>query len=151
MDHGITRNEQDLLKVADKIAMEYLKRELEESVYTDDEGHVRQDWDRRRKAAVEIVRRAGMLEALRNMSGDGRLRPPPPWPRCDIVPEGGGTGKGKYQKTKFLDTLVRTLHPQRGVVSQRVRIVLGKSGKPTQDQLGDAFHRGARELKRLLG
>jgi hypothetical protein len=92
-----------------------------------------------RRAAVEICRRAGILDILRAVSADGVLRPPPSWPAADIVPVGGGL--------QLLVVAVRTAHGARVVqVQERIKIV----GKPTQDQLENAYDRGYFRLRKLI-
>jgi hypothetical protein len=92
-----------------------------------------------RAAAVEICRQAGILDILRAVSADGVLRPPPPWPAADIVPVGGAVG--------WLTVAIRTAY--KGAVAQceeRIKI----KGKPTKDQLGNAYDRGYWRLKRAI-
>jgi hypothetical protein len=95
--------------------------------------------ERVRLAAVEICKRAGILEILKAVSYNGVLRPPPPWPAADIVPVGGSV--------HWLDVQVRTAYKGRVVaVQDRIKI----KGKPTQDQLGNAYDRGYYRLKRQI-
>lgn len=94
-----------------------------------------------RQAAVEICRRAGILEILQAVSADGELRPPPPWPQTDIVPVGGGL--------QWLVVRIRTAHQGR-VMATEERIKVKKGGKPTQDQIGAAHERGKWRLKKAI-
>lgn len=59
--------------------------------------------ERTRRAALEICRRAGILDLLQAVSADGVLRPPPLWPGVDVVPVGGGP--------QALKVAVRTMTP----------------------------------------
>ncbi len=93
--------------------------------------------DRVRRAAVEICKRAGILEILRAVSADGVLRPPPPWPAADIVPTGGAVG--------WLTVQIRTAYKGRVMATEeRIKI----KGRPTQDQLGNAYDRGYYRLRK---
>lgn len=94
-----------------------------------------------RQAAVEICRRAGILEILQAVSADGVLRPPPPWPQTDVVPVGGSL--------TWLTVRIRTAHDGR-VIATDERIKIKKGGKPTQDQIGAAHERGKWRLKKAI-
>jgi hypothetical protein len=118
-----------------------LGRELESAVTTDEDGRVRQDWSRRRRAAEEICRLHGVLDMLRALSADGELSPPPAWPLTDIVPTGGGPG--------VLHCAVRTMVS--GAARQypvTVRILPGE--RITRDQIGSAHDQGRHALQQLL-
>ena len=75
----------ELNAALDVAAFAMLGKEIQGAHKVEDPHH-----SRLRAAAVEVCRRAGLLELLRAVSADGALRPPPPWPAADIVPMGGG-------------------------------------------------------------
>lgn len=125
----------DLMAAVSRAAIITLGKELH-GAHDDGDPHKR----KLRAAAVEICRLHGVLDVLRAVSADGELRPPPPWPKADIVPVGGGP--------TFLDVEIRTF--KSGVGIRRVPVRLAVKGKPTQDQIGEAYSRGYWLLQKLL-
>jgi hypothetical protein len=130
----------ELMAAVDRAAIGMLGKVIE-GAHRDDDPHHRQ----LRAAAVEICRRAGVLEMLRAISADGELRPPQPWPACDIVPSGGGPG--------FLDVEVRTWTAAKGVMRcpLRIAIQLGREHREErQQQIEQAYDFGRWTLKRWI-
>lgn len=125
----------DLMAAVDQAAIEMLGKEVR-----GDTGGDPDRLERVRRAAIEICRRAGALDLLRAVSADGELRPPPPWPAADIVPVGGGVG--------FLNVEVRTFAAGRGIVKVPLRMKI--EGRPTQDQIGQAYEQGRWYLTRMI-
>lgn len=112
---------------------------LDELNYTDAKG--KPDWARRRIAAEQICDMLCVTDAVRAISLDGELRPPPEWPEVDCVPVGGGPG--------LITCEVRTMHKERGKVS--ARIGLSRNGKEfDSQQISEAIERGRWELKRSI-
>lgn len=124
----------DIIEAVNRLVIRELGKELDGAHKVDDPHH-----SRLRAAAVEICARAGVLEVLKAVSTGGVLRPPPMWPQADIVPVAGGPG--------WMTVHIRamTSHGQRHA-EERIKI----QGKPTQQQLANAFDRGYFRLRRSI-
>jgi hypothetical protein len=130
----------DLMAAVDRAAIGMLGKVIEGAHRDDDPYH-----QQMRRAAAEICRRAGILDILLAVSADGALRPPPPWPACDIVPVGGGPG--------FLTVEVRTWTAARGVMRcpLRVPIKLGREFREERrEAVLNAYDKGRWTIKRWL-
>jgi hypothetical protein len=124
----------DIASAVDQLAMAELGKAIH-GAHEDSDPYKR----RARAAAIEVCRRAGILDALKAISADGELRPPPPWPQADIVPVGGGPG--------WLLTRIRTAYDGRVVATEeRIKV----KGKPTQNDIGNAYDRGYWRLNREI-
>ena len=62
-----------------------LLREAELRMWIDQLGS--RDWRMRLLAGEKVCELTGVLEAVRGLAPGGALRPAPPWPQVDIVPQ----------------------------------------------------------------
>ena len=144
----------ELREAAERASMLWLKEQMEQTT-VDETGRVRQDYERMRAAAAQILEQAGLLKVLRGLAMDGEMSPPPPWPKTDIVPVDGGGPKG-YEPA-FLNVHVRTFHDRTGFRFVPLRIVSPWHEAPSpersakiQDMIGQAHERGVWQLKKML-